>query len=124
VGVEFLIDEQLAESAPTWSGYSRALQFGSSEAGRSALVWASLESEYRFTALCRRLLTLAHVRANVPALLSRLFATLADRPRLALKPADSPLVAAWLSEAAQQVALGLPELLGELEAVLKSDSAR
>jgi hypothetical protein len=120
VGVEFLIDEELAQSAPSWSGYTSALQFGGSEPGRSALAWGSAEGEQRFAALCRRLTTLAHVRADIPALIPRLFATLAGRPRLELEPEHAPLVSTWLGEAAPQVSVGLPELLGELEAALKS----
>ena len=122
VGVEFLIDEELAQQAPSWPGYTRALRFGSSAAGRSALAWADAQAEQRFTALCQRLLTIAHVRADIPALLSRLSATLAGRPRLQLRHEHGPLVSSWLREAAPLVSVGMPELLAELQAALPSAS--
>ena len=122
VGIEFLIDEELAQKAPSWTGYTSALRFGGSAAGRSALAWADAQAEQRFTALCQRLTRLAHVRADIPALLARLSATLADRPRLKLSDEHAPLVSSWLVEALPQVALGMPELLAELQAALESAS--
>jgi hypothetical protein len=122
VGVEFLIDEELAQQAPSWAGYTSALRFGSSAAGRSALAWADAQAEQRFTALCQRLMSIAHVRADIPALLSRLIATLAGRPRLELSHEHAALVSAWLREAAPLVSLGMADLLGELRAALQNAS--
>ena len=119
VGVEFLIDEQLALEAPAWSGYHSALEFGASEASRGLLGWGSPEDERRFALLCRRLAALSQLRDGIPALVQRLFGTLAGRPRLALGAEYAPRLEAWLMAAAPQVSQRLPELLAELERALQ-----
>ena len=124
VGVEFLIDEQLALGAPAWSGYHTALQFGGSAASRGLLAWGSEQEEQRFALLCRRLATLSHTRDGIPALVKRLFGTLADRPRLALGAEYAPRLEAWLTASPPLVEQRLPELLSELEQSLEAPVAR
>jgi hypothetical protein len=119
VGVEFLIDEQLALETPAWSGFHTALEFGGSPASRGLLSWGSEEHEQRFALLCRRLAALSHGRDGIPALVKRLFGTLAGRPRLALGSEYAPHLAAWLTAATPLVSQRLPELLAELEQALK-----
>ena len=122
VGVEFLIDEQLALEAPAWSGYHTALEFGGSAASRGTLSWGSEQEEQRFALLCRRLAALSHGRDGIPTLVKRLFGTLAGRPRLALGAEYAPHLEAWLSAAAPLVSQRLPELLSELSDALKQGS--
>jgi hypothetical protein len=119
VGVEFLIDEQLALEAPAWSGYHTALEFGGSAASRGLIAWGSAQEEQRFALLCRRLAALSHGRDGIPALVKRLFGTLAGRPRLALAAESAPHLAAWLAAATPLVSQRLPDLLAELEHALQ-----
>jgi hypothetical protein len=119
VGVEFLIDEQLALGAPSWSAYHTALHFGASATG-GLLAWRTDHDQQRFALLCRRLAALSHARDGVPALVKRLFGTLADRPRLALGSEHAPCLEAWLRASTPLVAQRLPELLDELRGALKS----
>jgi hypothetical protein len=120
VGVEFLIDEQLALEAPAWSGYHTALEFGSSAASQGMIAWSSEQDQQRFALLCRRLAALSHRRDGIPALVQRLFGTLAGRPRLALGAESAPHLEAWLMASTPLVSQRLPELLGELEQALKA----
>jgi hypothetical protein len=120
VGVEFLIDEQLAHRAPGWSGYQLALEFGGSAASQGLLAWGSEQEEQRFALLCRRLAALSHARDGIPALVKRLFGTLAGRPRLALGAEYAPHLAAWLTASTPLVSQRLPGLLAELEQALQS----
>lgn len=122
VGVEFLIDEQLALEASAWSGYHTALEFGGSAASRGMLSWGSAQEEQRFALLCRRLAALSHLRDGIPALVKRLFGTLAGRPRLALGVEYAPHLEAWLTASTPLVAERLPELLAELEQALQKGS--
>jgi hypothetical protein len=118
VGVEFLIDEHLALGAPTWSSYHTALEFGGSAASRGMIAWGSEQDAQRFALLCRRLAALSHLREGIPALVKRLFGTLAGRPRLALGAEYAQHLEAWLAASAPLVAQRLPELLAELEQAL------
>jgi hypothetical protein len=119
VGVEFLIDEQLALGAPGWSGYHTALEFGARATG-GLLGWRGEQDQQRFALLCRRLASLSHARDGIPALVKRLFGTLADRPRLALGAEYAPRLADWLTASTPLVSQSVPELLDELRGALKS----
>ena len=114
VGVELLIDAELAATTPAWRGYSVALQFGSSERCGERLEWQSLDTRPRFRALCDRLAAVASVRAEKTRIAERLVAALAGRPRLELAAEHVGCLEPWLATCRPQVAARLPELLAEL----------
>jgi hypothetical protein len=123
VGVEFLIDEQLAHRAPGWAGYARALHFGGSDACSTALDWGDAATGERFGALCRRLGAVASRRADDGVLAARLVASLAGRPRLELQPAEVDQLIPWLEECRPRVAALVPELLAELARDLEAPAS-
>jgi hypothetical protein len=114
IGVEFLIDAELAGRAPGWTGYVDALRFGSSDACGSCLRWAGAGLSQRFATLCLRLGAATTGGADTGLLVQRLVAALAGRPRLELQPEQVPLLGPWLGECRPEVARGMPELLAEL----------
>jgi hypothetical protein len=114
VGVEFLIDAELAARTPTWTGYGLALEFGSSDGCGERLDWQTPETRPRFAALCDRLASVASVRAENARIAQRLVAALAGRPRLELAAEHATCLEPWLRACRPQVAARLPELLSEL----------
>jgi hypothetical protein len=113
VGVEFLIDAELARRSPAWQGYAVALRFGSSAECRAALRWGAEDRGEALASLCQRLAASTR-HADARRLAARLVATLAGRPRLELSPEDVPRVAPWLDAFRPRVALLLPSLLTQL----------
>ncbi|HWO09967.1 MAG TPA: hypothetical protein VNN80_10825 [Polyangiaceae bacterium] len=114
VGVELLIDAELAARAPAWTGYALALRYGSTAACGERLDWASAETRPRFSALCERLAAAAGAHTQTARIAQRLVAALAGRPRLELAPEHAPLVEPWLAACRSDVSARLPELLAEL----------
>ena len=114
VGVEFLIDAELAARTPAWTGYGLALQFGSSEACGERLDWQNAATRPRFTALCDRLAAVPGARAESARIAQRLVAALAGRPRLELAAEHVACLEPWLEACRPQVSARLPELLIEL----------
>jgi hypothetical protein len=113
VGVEYLIDEQLALRAPAWCGYELALRFGSSAACRADLTWSAAHLSERFASFCQRL-ELSSRPAGSARLAARLVVALAGRPRLALQPEDEARVEPWLEQCRPHVVALMPRLLAEL----------
>jgi hypothetical protein len=114
VGVEFLIDAELAGATPGWTGYTYALRFGSSDACRERLDWQSADTRPRFAALCDRLAAVAAARADNTRIAQRLVAALAGRPRLELAAEHVAALEPWLEQCRPRVVARLPELLIEL----------
>lgn len=123
VGVELLIDEELAARTATWGGFAAALEFGDSDRCRSALAWKSADAGARVSALCRRLRGGATPAAGTRAIAARLVAALANRPRLALAAEHTPALEEWLGDCRPQVREVLPALLGDLARELGAASA-
>ena len=126
IGVEFLIDAELGRRSPEWAGYARALDYGSSGACGSELSWrgSDTSASERLASLCSRLASVAREPADTRVLARRLVATLASRPRLALIPAEVPLVEAWLGECRPEVQARLPDLLAQLARELDAPVSR
>lgn len=122
VGVELLIDAELAARTPGWTGYTLALQFGGSERCGEHLDWQSAETRPRFAALCARLAAITSVRAENARIAQRLVAALSGRPRLELSPEHAECLPSWLETCRPQVASRLPDLLGELSRGLDAPS--
>ena len=114
VGVEFLIDAELAARTPEWTGYGLALEFGRSDTCGERLDWQNPQTRPRFAALCERLSAVAGVRAENARIAQRLVAALAGRPRLELAAEHVVCLEPWLEACRPQVAARLPELLIEL----------
>jgi hypothetical protein len=122
VGVEFLIDAELARRAPDWSGFAQALRYGSSAGCAPELEWRSstpADTGQRLARLCARLAAL-EPPSDVVRVAARLVAALSARPRLRLHAEEVPLVQAWLEECAPEVSASLEPLLGELRSGLQS----
>jgi hypothetical protein len=123
VGVEFLIDEALAESEAARSAYLSALRVAAVREISSAITWRDDESE-RFAFLIDRLLERGVMaRPSAAALAERLRRTLATRPRLAFEAEKSPLVEEWIVEARPVVVGSVPALTDVLIAQLRHSVA-
>lgn len=119
IGVELLIDGELARLEPRWRGYASALEFGMSSACGVELEWRAVEvwpgdTSQRLASLCSRLARSPGPGAETSGLVRRLTVILASRPRLSLEPAQLPQVEAWLDDARPRVAALAPALLEQL----------
>jgi hypothetical protein len=114
VGVEFLIDAELAARTPAWTGYTLALEFGMTDTCGERLDWQNAETRPRFAALCDRLAAVAGARAETARIAHRLVAALAGRPRLELAAEHVACLEPWLDACRPRVSARLPELLLEL----------
>lgn len=123
IGVELLIDAELAARAPEWLGYSRALRYGATVPCGERLEWAAEGTGQRFASLCARLASVAPSAADTPRIAQRLAAALAGRPRVALQPGDVPLVERWLDACRPEVAASISALLAELAGALGASPA-
>jgi len=122
VGVEFLIDAELAARTPAWTGYALALEFGRTSSCGERLDWQHAETRPRFAALCERLFAVAGLRAENARIAQRLVAALAGRPRLELAAEHVACLEPWLEACRPHVAARLPELLIELSRGLDAPS--
>lgn len=120
VGVELLIDAELVRRAPGWSGFARALRYGSSSGCGAQLEWrprAPDDASEQLARLCSRLAAV-EPQSDVTRLAARLVAVLSGRARLALRAEEIPHVQAWLAECAPEVGTSLEQLLDELRSGL------
>jgi hypothetical protein len=118
IGVELLIDAELAHLEPLWRGYTTALEFGMSEACGAELEWRAGEAPAdmgrRLSSLCGRLAASSGPSADAGGLARRLMVILASRPRLRLGPDELPSVETWLGACRPRVVALLPSLLEQL----------
>jgi hypothetical protein len=122
VGVEFLIDAELARQAPDWSGFTLALRYGSSAGCAPELEWRPStpgDTGERLARLCARLAAV-EPPSDVARVAARLLAALSGRPRLRLQAEEMPLVRAWLAECAPEVSASMGPLLEELRCGLQA----
>jgi hypothetical protein len=114
VGVELLLDAELAENESAEALYLDALEAGSSPAPLSGTVFTLDERER----LGRLLATLRErgvaKRPSAASLVARLERALARRPRLALHAEDVPKVSEWVELFRARVVASAPLLVGEL----------
>jgi hypothetical protein len=114
VGVELLIDAELAESESAEALYLEALRAGDSPASLSRTAF-TLEERER---LGRLLATLRErgvaKRPSTTSLVERLERALARRPRLSLRQEDVPKVSEWVELFRVRVVASAPLLVSEL----------
>jgi hypothetical protein len=117
IGVELLIDDELATDESARHGFHAALAWAAHGGADDALEWSTPSAPRALGALCARLLEVGRSQARLTPerLAARLARILEHRPRLALEPRDVDAIARWAESAAPDVALRLPGLLAELE---------
>jgi len=116
VGIEMLLDEQMASDAAARDAYVAALVTPLSE----ALSFPVSGDEQRLSALRAALLDRGATRRDLPAALvaTRIRRTLSGRPRLATDDAGEVLLAEWVETTRPAVAREAPELLATLRVQL------
>jgi hypothetical protein len=118
VGVEILLDGELAREARARRAYSRAL--AARDLLASSISWSESDEPRRFVELCSRLETRG-VAANdtSPELVAyRLERALSGRPRLALGQGDTAHVVHWAASARANVVQAAPCLMREVYSAL------
>jgi hypothetical protein len=119
VGLEFLLDAELAEGDAARAAYFAGLDAGQNPAVLDDMAWPA-DPRSRLTELSR-LLSGRGVMTEVPAavVVERLERTLVRRPRLAIAPHDRDAVLEWVELMRGLVVASTPalvaELVGELE---------
>lgn len=123
VGLELLLDGALQRLTGIEASYLEALSSARSPRVQGELRWDAAEEAQRFTGLVERLsshgLSPAHTSPELVAL--RLEATLAPRPRLALRPGDLLRLRAWAADILPELERATPDLLRVVEAALEGD---
>jgi hypothetical protein len=118
IGVELLIDAELARLEPVGSGYTTALRYGMTQACGGELEWrasdAHSDQSQRLAGLCSRLATSSRFGSDAGGLARRLMFILASRPRLQLQLAELAYVEAWLADCKPRVAALIQPLLSQL----------
>lgn len=117
IGVELLIDDELALDEGARRIFRAALDWAAQGGADDAVEWCTASDPPALGGLCARLLEVGrvHERLTPERLASRLARILAHRPRLALEPRDVDAIARWAYGAAPEVARRTPELIAELE---------
>lgn len=114
VGVELMLDGWWVREHGVPASYRPAL----AEAGavEPHMVWRGEVESAALTRTCERIaeLDLAEGYAEPAFVAERLTRILARRPRLALAPAEQPLVTAWAREARADIDAAAPEILAEV----------
>lgn len=120
VGVEILLDAELAHDSRARLAYLAALKSGIDPALALEIAWQNENQRDRFAELCRALasrgLSAGHVSPELVSL--RLSRALAGHPRLALDAAAELVVSAWARTASPLVAESAPTLIEELRRAL------
>ena len=116
VGVELVLDGWLATHGHRHDTFRGALN----TTGAAAPEWLSREHAPRWSVLRDRLVdgTLPHAYLDAEFVASRLELILCSRPRLALRSGDASTVAAWATEARDQIHAHASALLREVLARL------
>jgi hypothetical protein len=113
VGLELLLDAELARDAGAASHYARALAEAARPEVGASITWRSADAAPRWLALRVRLCAHGAPRAEeeCDSLARRVARVLAARPRLALAPGSHACVARWLESARPALAAAAPALL-------------
>jgi len=120
IGIEILLDEELARDARARSAYRAALALPLSD----SLQFAGADDGARLASLEQALLGRAATeRSPAPEIVAaRIARTLAGRPRLATDPAGQALLEEWVVRSRPEVEARAPGLLAVLRAQLASSS--
>lgn len=113
VGLELLLDAELARDPHAAEHYAQALLAAARPELGAAIVWSRPESALRWRALHLRLCAHGAPRADEDddALARRVLRVLSARPRLALDAAAQPPIQRWLREARPRMGEAAPALL-------------
>jgi len=126
IGVEILLDGELARDAGAREAYLAAVDAaGESELGHF-IEWRDASERARFAALREGLESrgIKREHSSPEALVYRAARMLNGRPRLALRTEHEPIVRDWARVARKDVARRAPELLAGLEGALADRSSR
>jgi hypothetical protein len=117
IGVELLIDDELATDESARRVFQAALAWAAQGGADDGVEWSVACTPPELGGLCARLLEVgrSHARSTPERLAARLTRILQHRPRLALEARDVDAIARWAESAAPDVARRLPELIAELE---------
>jgi hypothetical protein len=118
IGIEILLDEELARDERARESYRAALSLPLV----SFLEFAGTDDGARLDSLQQALLgRAASERSPAPEIVAaRIARTLAGRPRLATDPAGQALLVDWVAQSRREVSAQAPELLAILRAQLAS----
>lgn len=121
VGVELLLDAELAQREAARSAYLAGLRAGRDPAIAGTLSWAPDQQE-RLVRLAARLEERSDsAKPPTEVLVERLARTLSDRPRLQIEDAARPHVADWVELCRTRVVASTPALVSELTRALERD---
>lgn len=114
VGVELLLDVELAQDARARDAYLGGLRAGRDRAIVATLAWPADQQE-RLERLAARLEERSDsAKPPTHVMVERLVRTLSDRPRLAIEDAARPRVAEWVELCRTRVVASTPALVLEL----------
>jgi hypothetical protein len=121
VGVELLLDIELAEDARARSAYLGALRVARDPGVVSSLSWPA-DQRARLVQLAARLEERSDsAKPSTEMLVERLARALSGRPRLAMEDAARSHVAAWVELCRARVVASAPALVLELTRVIERD---
>jgi hypothetical protein len=121
VGVELLLDVELAEDPRARSAYLAALKSARDPAVVSTLSWPA-DQQDRLVQLAARLEERSDsAKPSTATLVERLARTLSGRPRLAMEDAARSHVADWVELCRVRVVASAPALVFELMRVIERD---
>jgi len=120
VGVEILLDGELARDESARLAYRQGLAMAAPDALGGCIAWRNAGESERFEDLCSRLAARGVAADDVsPALVAfRLERALAGRKRLALEPRDAAVVERWAVEAGPRVSDHAARLFDEVASVV------
>lgn len=114
VGVELLLDVELAEHAPAREAYLGGLRAAREPDIVTTLSWP-VDQQERLVRLAARLEERSDsAKPTTQVMVERLARTLSDRPRLAIEDAARPHVAEWVELCRARVVASAPALVLEL----------
>jgi acyl carrier protein phosphodiesterase len=99
VGLEFLLDDVLAQDAPSRQLFRATLAAATAERLAACIDWQSHEQATRFQSLRNRLLSAEQPDRGMPSFViaERVYRTLLGRPRLAIRSEQRASLARWVS---------------------------
>ncbi len=117
IGVEILLDGELACDADACNAYLAAIAASADEELGRFIEWRDADEQARFAALRVGLVSrgIKAEHSSPDVVVYRVARALTGRPRLALRPEDEPAVFDWASWARPRVAARTPGLVAEIE---------
>lgn len=122
VGLEFFLDEALAEDEMARLMYSTVIQRATPANLSRVLIWQAPDLAPAFETLRRRLMTLPPMLNHVGTQLShaeRICRTLSRRPRLAVRADARGALDSWTKEAPSQYAAAWPSVVNSVTVELE-----